>query len=502
MGTLPNTLAAWTNDWVLARAEGGLGLSKPAFVEPRSGFRSLEQRLEDSGEGRFRVHFGALPRASGACWALLPQRQAPPPARCRFELVVGLDAFGEARGGRLGAYEYRALRRVQGRCLIEVKGTGDPLAAVQALVAERHRVVGAAGGPACTRTLAHVRRLDWPGLPTLRVDVPSEFGVWLEGRPRWEPEQLERALLEGAAARWELAQRRSALRLASEQAGEIAGLTVDWYAGFALLAVSSEQGERCAEQLAQCLLDHGAKGVYLKRRVRSDLRRRDREALAAQGPLLGAPAPEPFRVQLEGMTMGVSLDDGLSTGVFLDQAANWARVAERVGAGRLLNLFCYTGAFTVAAARAGASSVSVDLSGKALRRLRDNLQAAGQQGSRHRLHKADALDWLRRAVRRGERFDAVVLDPPSFGTRRRGVLSLERDYGALVADCLRLLAPGGVLVSVVHQRELSAAALGERVQQAAAQVGLHVRTRVLAGDWDCRTLPGVSTTKSLLIEAR
>jgi 23S rRNA (cytosine1962-C5)-methyltransferase len=197
----------------------------------------------------------------------------------------------------------------------------------------------------------------------------------------------------------------------------------------------------------------------------------------------------------------VRLADGLATGLFLDQRESWQRVRRRVRGTSLLNLFSYTGAFSVAAASGGATgSVSVDLSKRALGRLRVNLELNGLSGPEHRLLASDVLVWLGRAARAQRRFGWIVLDPPSFGTRRGGVLRAERDYAGLVTSALGLLESGGRLLCVSHQLGFSQGDLSELVRQAVAASGRAGRVEHWVGGWDAPTLPGVSGTKSVLAQ--
>jgi 23S rRNA (cytosine1962-C5)-methyltransferase len=168
----------------------------------------------------------------------------------------------------------------------------------------------------------------------------------------------------------------------------------------------------------------------------------------------------------------------------------------------LLNLFCYTGAFNVAAAAGGArETLGIDLSARALAQASKNLARNGFSGSAHRVLKEDVLAWLPRAQSSGKRFDWVILDPPSFGTRAKGVLDSERDYPALVRGCLQLLAPRGRLLCVSHHRRHDHAELARLVRAQARALGRAVKTRPLVGPWDCPTLPGVSATKAVLVQA-
>jgi 23S rRNA (cytosine1962-C5)-methyltransferase len=142
----------------------------------------------------------------------------------------------------------------------------------------------------------------------------------------------------------------------------------------------------------------------------------------------------------------------------------------------------------------------VDLAGRALSRLAENLELNGWSGSRHRLLKADVPAWLARTRRNQRRYDLVVLDPPSFGTRARGVLSTERDNAALVEGALGVLAPGGRLLSVSHHRKISSLELEQQLARACDSLGLAVRLEALVGGWDCPSLPGVTATKSVLAQ--
>jgi len=144
----------------------------------------------------------------------------------------------------------------------------------------------------------------------------------------------------------------------------------------------------------------------------------------------------------------VNLHAYLDTGLFLDHRDTRALVAAEAQGRRFLNLFCYTGSFTVYAAGAGAiSSVSVDLSNTYLDWAARNLALNAVDQRVHALERADVLRWLDQAVQAGRAFDLIVLDPPAFSTSKAmaGVLDVQRDHPALLAQCARLLAPGGVL---------------------------------------------------------
>jgi 23S rRNA (guanine2069-N7)-methyltransferase len=160
---------------------------------------------------------------------------------------------------------------------------------------------------------------------------------------------------------------------------------------------------------------------------------------------------ERFTVEEGGLRFWVNLDDYLDTGLFLDHRGTRARVRSEARGKRFLNLFCYTGAFTIHAAAGGAASTtSVDLSATYLDWAEANLELNGLSGRAHRFVRADAAEWLESPEAKPERgrgrFDLAVLDPPSFSASSRARrFDVQRDHPRLLRRTLELLAPGGVL---------------------------------------------------------
>jgi 23S rRNA (guanine2445-N2)-methyltransferase / 23S rRNA (guanine2069-N7)-methyltransferase len=160
-------------------------------------------------------------------------------------------------------------------------------------------------------------------------------------------------------------------------------------------------------------------------------------------------------VEEAGLKFLVNLDDYLDTGLFLDHRLTRARLRERAGGARFLNLFCYTASATVYAASGGAhSTLSIDLSNGYLDWAAQNFKLNGLDPAQHRLVRADCRDWLRTAAAAapaggaGATFDLIFLDPPTFSNSKRmqGVLDVQRDHPELIGQCMRLLAPGGLLL--------------------------------------------------------
>ena len=151
----------------------------------------------------------------------------------------------------------------------------------------------------------------------------------------------------------------------------------------------------------------------------------------------------------------VNLTEYLDTGLFLDHRQTRARV-QSLAAGRcFLNLFCYTGSFSVYAAAGGAkTSTSVDLSNTYLDWARRNFELNGMDAGRHRLVQADARRFVRDEAAARQRYDLILLDPPSFSNSKRmqGVLDVQRDHVALIRDCVEILAAAGELLFSTNLR--------------------------------------------------
>lgn len=334
------------------------------------------------------------------------------------------------------------------------------------------------GGARCPRLLLHAESLELPGLGRrFTATVPPIFRRFLAGdvEALGDPAELRLRLADAACRRFPLLERTEVLRWVNGWGDELAGVVVDWYRGYTTLSVSSEEAHERRDELAQRLVELGAASVYLKVRRRADLRRVDHAELAPPLPVLGTPHEAPLVVREGPLAIAVALGDGLSTGLFLDQRENRQRVFESSGGAAVLNLFAYTGSFSVAAALGGAERVvTVDLSRRALERARENFRLNGLDPTRYEFVQLDAARYLERARARGARFDWIVLDPPSFSSEGGGkskVFRAERDYAALARAALALLGSSGRLLAVTNHRGTSRAALRAIVSREAQALG-------------------------------
>jgi len=413
-----------------------------------------------------------------------------------------------ARGGKPSRALCRVLERRDRRALVELlPSTGRThqlrvqLAAAGAPIAGDETYEGA---PA-PRLLLHARALALPGLGRrFEAPVPELFGRYLAGTTELlgDRAEIRRRLSDAGCLRYPVARASEAFRWVNASADELAGVVVDVYGGHVSLSVDSDEAEARAQELAELLVEFGALGVYLKRRVRKDLRRVEHDALAPHAPVVGREARE-LVVDEGGLKVNIELGDGLSTGLFVDQRENRRRVRELARGGEVLNLFAYTCSFSVAAALGGATKVtSVDTSARALARGVENFRINGLEPERHGFVREDALLFLKRAARRGARFDLVVLDPPSFSTRTGAkAWSFARDYAELAGAALAVVKSSGSLLAVTNHRKTRPVTLRRLLVEAAEKLGRSVqRAKLLPSALDCPDGPhGPDPSKSVLI---
>ena len=179
---------------------------------------------------------------------------------------------------------------------------------------------------------------------------------------------------------------------------------------------------------------------------------------------------ERFTIEENGLQFWVNLGDYLDTGLFLDHRNTRARVREEARGKRFLNLFAYTGSFTVYAAAGGAAaSTTVDLSNTYLDWAADNLEVNGLAAKKHAIVRSDVTRWVTQEVERGGQYDLIVLDPPSFSASKKmsGAFNVQRDHVKLLREVIALLAPGGVLYFSTNFRgfELNARSLEARFEE-------------------------------------
>jgi 23S rRNA (cytosine1962-C5)-methyltransferase len=299
------------------------------------------------------------------------------------------------------------------------------------------------------------------------VDICAASGEWLargtwsaasQIRARifsWQPDEpLDEALLRRRIERAVDGRRRlglldttEACRLVYAESDGLPGLIVDRYGDYLVLQILT-QGIAARQAQVVAILGEllAPRGIY----ERSDADMREKESLpVADGVLWGAEPPEQLELQLAGGLAGlVDLRSGQKTGAYLDQAHNRLRVAAYSAGCEVLDCFCYTGGFTVAAARAGAAQITaVDSSAPALELVRANLAANQSGGAQVETIAADVFRLLRQYRYEERRFDLIILDPPKFAHAQGQIERATRGYKDINLIAMQLLRPGGILAT-------------------------------------------------------
>jgi 23S rRNA (cytosine1962-C5)-methyltransferase len=279
---------------------------------------------------------------------------------------------------------------------------------------------------------------DWSPHSQIRVRMLS-FGKdelpgdWLEQRIREAVARRTRSPLVGET---------NALRLVNAEGDGLPGLVADRYGDHVVVRLTSAGMAARRDAVAHALRQATGAGAGFER---ADAAAARREGVAVeQGPLWGEAPREPIEMLEEGRRYTVDLVNGQKTGFYLDQrdARDLVeRVAERR---RVLDLFAYTGGFSVAAAQGGAASLTlVESSSEALALARRNLDDNAPDLSA-RLEASDAFEFVRRG---GETYDLIVIDPPPLARRRRDVAKASRAYKDVILHGLRRAAPDALLLA-------------------------------------------------------
>jgi 23S rRNA (cytosine1962-C5)-methyltransferase len=290
---------------------------------------------------------------------------------------------------------------------------------------------------------------------------------------------IEQRIQTAVAYRARLAPTSNGLRLIHGEADGLPGLIVDRYADTLVAQFLWAGVERWKGVIADGLLAAtGLRRVY----ERSDAGVRALEGLQPQTGWLRGDGDTEVVIDEHGWRLTVDIAAGHKTGFYLDQRDNRALFAHWVrqfGAARVLNCYCYTGGFSVAALAGGATEItSVDSSAPALRRARLHVEAHAQAmatatAARHQTVDADVNAHLRALLAQGAQFDAIVLDPPKFAPSASHAERAARAYKDINRLALQLLAPGGLLLTFSCSGGISAELFHKVVAGAAADAGVN-----------------------------
>lgn len=263
-------------------------------------------------------------------------------------------------------------------------------------------------------------------------------------------------------------------RLVFSESDGLPGLIVDYYAEYLVCQFLSAGAERWRDEIVSALGSLiPAEGIY----ERSDVDVRAKEGLEPRtGTLAGAGPPDLVEVAEGGMRFLVDVKNGQKTGFYLDQKENREIAAPHLGAGEVLDCFCGTGSFTVAALRAGArAAIAVDSSADSIELARRNVLLNGIDPARVVFEEENVFGILRRYRNEGRRFDAVVLDPPKFADARRRLDAAARGYKDINLQAMKVLVPGGTLVTFSCSHHVDAGTFRTLVAFAASDEGREVQ---------------------------
>lgn len=301
-----------------------------------------------------------------------------------------------------------------------------------------------------------------------------QIRLWRFDEGAVDADFLHARLAAALAVRAGMAERfdTDALRLVNAEADGLPGVTVDRYGDVLVGQFASIGAERHKAEIVEALLAlTGAASFY----ERSDVDAREHEGLEpARGLLAGAEPPERIVIHEGPVRFEVDVREGHKTGFYLDQRENRRLVAEAAKGRRVLNTFCYTGGFGVAAQAAGAEAVThVDLSAPALAQARRNTALNGLPEAE--FIQGNVFQELRGFRDRARDFDLVVLDPPKFADTRKLAEKALRGYKDINLLGLKLLAPGGLLATFSCSGAIDAATFRMVVAEAARDAGRNVR---------------------------
>ena len=307
-----------------------------------------------------------------------------------------------------------------------------------------------------------------------------------------------RRIAAAAEFRRRVVENTEAWRVVYGEADLLPALVVDRY-GDCLVMQALDQGmDKATPVIVDCLRELFSPCAIV---LRNDAAVRARENLPLESRVVFGEAPEAVAVRMNGLELSADLLHGQKTGIYLDQRENYLAAA-RYAHGRALDCFTSTGGFALHLAARCDSVEAVDSSAPALDTARRNAAANGISNVEFR--QADVFDLLSSYASARRQFSTVVLDPPAFAKSRRNVEGAARGYKDINLRALRLLGPGGILVTCSCSHHLSEAALLELVAEAALDAGRRLRVlerRTQAQDHPILlTVPETHYLKCLILE--
>lgn len=295
---------------------------------------------------------------------------------------------------------------------------------------------------------------------------PQNKGIgWLVSQ---EQVNLDQAFFEALFAQAKSARKTyyqddltTAFRLFNQEGDGFGGVTIDLYGDYALFSWYNAYVYSIKEVIvaAFAAVFPEVLGGYEKIRFKG----LDYES----AHVYGQEAPETFQILENGVRYQVFLNDGLMTGIFLDQHEVRGSLVDGLVLGKsLLNMFSYTAAFSVAAAMGGAvETTSVDLAKRSRELSEAHFLANGLELDNHKFIVMDVFEYYKYAKRKGLTYDVIVIDPPSFARNKKQTFSVAKDYHKLIAQALEILTPGGTIIASTNAANLSRKKFKDQIEK-------------------------------------
>ena len=253
----------------------------------------------------------------------------------------------------------------------------------------------------------------------------------------------------------------TAFRLFNQEGDGFGGLIVDLYGDYAVFSWYNSYVYQIRQTISEAFRQVFPEvlGAYEKIRFKG----LDYES----AHVYGQEAPDFFTVLENGVLYQVFMNDGLMTGIFLDQHEVRGSLVDWLAMGKsLLNMFSYTAAFSVAAAMGGASqTTSVDLAKRSRELSQAHFQANGISTDDHRFIVMDVFEYFKYAKRKGLTYDVIVLDPPSFARNKKQTFSVAKDYHKLISQSLEILNPEGIIIASTNAANVSRQKFTEQIDK-------------------------------------
>ncbi len=293
----------------------------------------------------------------------------------------------------------------------------------------------------------------------------------------------------------------SSFRVVNAESDQLSGLIIDKYEDVFVIQTSSLGMDQRKPLIVRAL-----KEIFKPRAIveRNDMGSRKFEGLTDSNEVLFGEAPEEVTVKLNGLKFSLNMKSGHKTGLYLDQQANYQRVAQRAKGAKVLDCFSFLGGFGIHAANAGASQVTfVDQSEDAIASARRNAES-NRVAAACSFEHGNVFDWLksRTTTKPGEQvnpeWDLIVLDPPSFTRNRASVPDALRGYKEIHLRALKLLRPGGTLATFCCSHHVDANLFQEVILAAAYDARKKLRrTAIYTQSPDHPVIPAIPETEYL-----